>query len=282
MSKTIGSRISKIILTIIVALVVLLLLAEFGLRWTISKQLKDSVGSNSTGQEASISFGPTPLLFSAITHNVPHVNIESPSTVNIKHPGDANAVPEVTGTPQSFINVNSLNISDPDNPVAGSLSLRTTLADDYLLAVLQKSIAENQKHQTAPTEGTGNDLGALAGAFLQQLIQITGITSNPADGTVKVDITGGAANLTLKPEAIDGHLSFTATNASLLGVELPSAVSDALTQGLRDQANAMTGNLTIKSVEVVEHGITIEVAGENVNLNELSKEKGQQPVVPAR
>lgn len=282
MSKTIGSRISKIILTIIVALVVLLLLAEFGLRWTISKQLKDSVGSNSTGQEASISFGPTPLLFSAITQNVPHVNIESPSTVNIKHPGDANAVPEVTGTPQSFINVNSLNISDPDNPVAGSLSLRTTLADDYLLAVLQKSIAENQKHQAAPTEGEGNDLGALAGAFLQQLIQVTGITSNPADGTVKVDITGGAANLTLKPEAIDGRLSFTATNASLLGVELPSTVSDALTQGLRDQANTMTGSLTIKSVEVVEHGITIEVAGENVNLNELSTEKGQQSVVPVR
>ncbi|MBL4943558.1 LmeA family phospholipid-binding protein [Corynebacterium ulcerans] len=282
MSKTIGSRISKIILTIIVALVVLLLLAEFGLRWTISKQLKDSVGSNSTGQEASISFGPTPLLFSAITHNVPHVNIESPSTVNIKHPGDANAVPEVTGTPQSFINVNSLNISDPDNPVAGSLSLRTTLADDYLLAVLQKSIAENQKQQAAPVEGEGNDLGALAGAFLQQLIQVTGITSNPADGTVKVDITGGTANLTLKPEAIDGRLSFTATNASLLGVELPSTVSDALTQGLRDQANTMTGNLTIKSVEVVEHGITIEVAGENVNLNELSTEKGQQPVVPVR
>lgn len=44
----------------------------------------------------------------------------------------------------------------------------------------------------------------------------------------------------------------------------------------------MTGNLTIKSVEVVEHGITIEVAGENVNLNELSAEKGQQPVVPVR
>ncbi|MBH5299998.1 DUF2993 domain-containing protein [Corynebacterium silvaticum] len=277
MSKTIGSRISKLILTIIIALLVLLLLAEFGLRWTVSKQLKDAVGSNSTGQEASISFGPTPLLFSAVTRNVPHVTIDSPSTVSIKHPGDANAVPEVTGTPQSFINVDSLNIADPDNPVAGSLSLRTTLTDDYLLAVLQKSIAENQTRQPAPAEGTGNDLGALAGAFLQQLIQVTGITSNPTDGTVKVDITGGAANLTLKPEAIDGRLSFTATNASLLGVELPSTVSDALTKGLRDQASAMAGNLMIKSVEVVDHGVKIEVVGDNINLNELGKEKTSSP-----
>lgn len=282
MSKTIGSRISKLILTIIVVLMVLLLLAEFGVRWSISKQLKDAVGSNSTGQEASISFGPTPLLFSAVTQNVPSVTIESPSTVNIKHPGGANAVPEVTGTPQAFINVDSLNISDPDNPVAASLSLRTTLADDYLLAVLQKSIAENQTHQPAPTEGKDNELGALAGTFLQQLIQVTGITSNPADGTVKVDITGGAAKLTLKPEAVDGRLSFTATNASFLGVELPSTVSDALTKGLRDQASTMAGNLKIKSVKVVEHGVTIEVDGENVNLNELGKEKDQQPVAPTR
>lgn len=178
--------------------------------------------------------------------------------------------------------MDSLNISDPDNPVAGSLSLRTTLADDYLLAVLQKSIAENQTHQPAPTEGKDNELGTLAGTFLQQLIQVTGITSNPADGTVKVDITGGAAKLTLKPEAVDGRLSFTATNASFLGVELPSTVSDALTKGLRDQASTMAGNLKIKSVKVVEHGVTIEVDGENVNLNELGKEKDQQPVAPTR
>lgn len=99
---------------------------------------------------------------------------------------------------------------------------------------------------------------------------------------MKVDITGGAAKLTLKPEAVDGRLSFTATNASFLGVELPSTVSDALTKGLRDQASTMAGNLKIKSVKVVEHGVTIEVDGENVNLNELGKEKDQQPVAPTR
>ena len=214
------SKLGKTLLGIIVGVIVLLLVAEFGLRWYIGKQLGDQMQASSTGEKASVSFGASPLLLGMATGKIPEVTVDSPSTVTITA-GTAGEAPTITGQPESHVTMKDLDFAANDNATAGSVDMVTTMTDEYLLAVVQRQMAENNSGATGTTlnGATGDqlDLGALAGQLIQQLVTVTGITSDPANGTVDVQITNGAAALTLRPQAQDGKLTFTAENASIFG-----------------------------------------------------------------
>lgn len=67
-AKSKKSALPKVLLTIVVILLLLVLVAEFGLRFMIGKQLKDEFQAQASSQgisateEPSISFGASPLL----------------------------------------------------------------------------------------------------------------------------------------------------------------------------------------------------------------------------
>ncbi|WP_051645554.1 DUF2993 domain-containing protein [Corynebacterium vitaeruminis] len=266
------SKLGKTLLGIIVGVIVLLLVAEFGLRWYIGKQLGDQMQASSTGEKASVSFGASPLLLGMATGKIPEVTVDSPSTVTITA-GTAGEAPTITGQPESHVTMKDLDFAANDNATAGSVDMVTTMTDEYLLAVVQRQMAENNSGATGTTlnGATGDqlDLGALAGQLIQQLVTVTGITSDPANGTVDVQITNGAAALTLRPQAQDGKLTFTAENASLFGVSLPTEVSDALTQGFSQKLQEIGPGLSLSDVTVVDGGVQIHVVGTNVPLSSL-------------
>ncbi|WP_276650784.1 LmeA family phospholipid-binding protein [Corynebacterium vitaeruminis] len=266
------SKLGKTLLGIIVGVIVLLLVAEFGLRWYIGKQLGDQMQASSTGEKASVSFGASPLLLGMATGKIPEVTVDSPSTVTITA-GTAGEAPTITGQPESHVTMKDLDFAANDNATAGSVDMVTTMTDEYLLAVVQRQMAENNSGATGTTlnGATGDqlDLGALAGQLIQQLVTVTGITSDPANGTVDVQITNGAAALTLRPQAQDGKLTFTAENASIFGVSLPTEVSDALTQGFSQKLQEIGPGLSLADVTVVDGGVKIHVVGTNVPLSSL-------------
>lgn len=266
------SKLGKTLLGIIVGVIVLLLVAEFGLRWYIGKQLGDQMQASSTGEKASVSFGASPLLLGMATGKIPEVTVDSPSTVTITA-GTAGEAPTITGQPESHVTMKDLDFAANDNATAGSVDMVTTMTDEYLLAVVQRQMAENNSGATGTTlnGATGDqlDLGALAGQLIQQLVTVTGITSDPANGTVDVQITNGAAALTLRPQAQDGKLTFTAKNASIFGVSLPTEVSDALTQGFSQKLQEIGPGLSLADVTVVDGGVKIHVVGTNVPLSSL-------------
>ena len=84
-----------------------------------------------------------------------------------------------------------------------------------------------------------------------------------------MQITNGAAALTLRPQAQDGKLTFTAENASIFGVSLPTEVSDALTQGFSQKLQEIGPGLSLADVTVVDGGVKIHVVGTNVPLSSL-------------
>lgn len=266
------SKLGKTLLGIIVGVIVLLLVAEFGLRWYIGKQLGDQMQASSTGEKASVSFGASPLLLGMATGKIPEVTVDSPSTVTITA-STAGEAPTITGQPESHVTMKDLDFAANDNATAGSVDMVTTMTDEYLLAVVQRQMAENNSGATGTTlnGATGDqlDLGALAGQLIQQLVTVTGITSDPANGTVDLQITNGAAALTLRPQAQDGKLTFTAENASIFGVSLPTEVSDALTQGFSQKLQEIGPGLSLADVTVVDGGVKIHVVGTNVPLSSL-------------
>ncbi len=261
----------KILLGVLVAILLIVLVAEFGLRWFIGQQLRDSFNQQAeesgvtVEEEPTISFGPTPLVFSILGGSINEVNVTTPSTLEITYPGGDSALPEITGQPAAVIDIDDLSISDPDNPVAGTLTTTTEVPEEFLLAIIQRQMAEQQ-----------GDASGAAG-FLQELVTITDITANVEESALDVEFTGGAAVLTLQPVPVDGQLTFEATNASLFGFDLPAQVADGITQALQDGVSEQVGQLGVEQFEVIDGGVRIRVVGENVNLNNLTGQGGQIP-----
>lgn len=260
MSRSTTSVIWKVIVGFLVAVLVLLLLAEFGLRWFIGNELRSGFRENAEQsgvvleEDPTIGFGATPLVFAAVSGNIPEVEMTTPSTLVVNRQGE---IPEISGAPAANITLSDLNISDPQNPIAENMVTTTEASEDFLLATVQRSMAEQ----------SGEGMG---GQLVQELIQITDIRSNIADGTLDVEFTNGAAHLNLRPVPTDGQLSFEATGASLFGFTMPEEVTRVITNSLQQGLAEESADLSIDAFEIIDGGVRIQVSGTNVNLSDVA------------
>ncbi|AKK07759.1 DUF2993 domain-containing protein [Corynebacterium testudinoris] len=259
-----SSLVWKFLVGILVAILVVLLVAEFGLRWFIGNQLRDGFREDAQAngvavtEDPSISFGATPLVFSVLTGNVKSVDIDTPSTLEILH---QDALPEIKGQPAAHLSLTDLSISDPNNPVAASLRAVSEVPDDYLLATVQISMAEQM-------DSGDTNVGAQ---LMQQLIKVTDITSNPSENTIDVEFTDGAAQLRLRPVPQDGALSFEAMGATLFGFDLPEQVTTMITDSLKQSLSEATSEgMRLDNVEVLDNAVRLTLTGNNVRLSEVS------------
>ncbi|WP_347304797.1 DUF2993 domain-containing protein [Corynebacterium sp. SA-MJD20WY100] len=248
--NSVGARVWRVVLIVLVALLVLALLVEFGLRWFMSSQMTKQFDEQGA-EGASVSFGATPLLFGLARGEVSEMNMDTPSTLMIDKEAKT-----IEGQPATKIHMEGMTMSQ--DPVARSLQTTTTLPTDYLLVTLQNQIAER----------SGQDM-------LGDIV-MTNLTTNDAEDVVDVEFAGGLFTLTLKPEARDGALAFEATGSKLLAWDLPEEVthqiSDALSEGLKNQVAGDT--MRIDRVDVGAGDITIDISGENVKLNEMGEQFG--------
>ncbi|KXU19110.1 hypothetical protein HMPREF3155_02510 [Corynebacterium sp. HMSC06D04] len=240
----------KILIGVLVAFLVLILLAEFGLRWFMGNQMKDQFAQAAKDQgiesqeDPNISFGTTPILLGLFGGKLSEMNMETPSTLQIDGT-------EIKGQPATNVHIEDMTLSD--DPVAGSLRASTKVPDDYLLATFQKGIADE-----SGSEQVGN-------------LVVTNITANDAENLLDVEFAGGLANLALEPKAQDGNLSITAKNASLLGFDLPKeatdAISTALQKGMKDQF--IGEGLSVDEVDVADGELNLTITGQDVPMSEL-------------
>ena len=237
--KSGGSLAWKIVVGVLVALLIIILIAEFGLRWFISNQMTEEF-KNSAKEEGieatedpSVSFGGSPLLFGLMRGSISQMDMTTPSTLQIEGS-------QIKGQPASEIHVEDMS-TDADNPVAGSLRATTTVPDDYLLASFQKGISDQSGSDTI-----GN-------------MVVTEITANDQSDELEVKFGGGLASLSLKPTARDGKLEINATEAAIFGLSLPeqatSSISEALQEGMSDELIAK--DLQVESVDVGDGKLTL-------------------------
>lgn len=248
---------TKTILKLFIGLLALVLIAEFYARVYISHQLsKDDM------QAVSVSFGAQPLIPGLVTKKISHLKIDSPDTVHITH-DDTGKVQEITGQPATTITIDGLSLTDPDNPTAEHITVASLITSDYILADVQKTLAENTSTQQAES------IEELAANVINNIVQVTAITPTARTGSFDVEISSGAAILTFRPEAVDGTLQLTATNAHLFGFELPDSVVEMISKAFQQGTNGYVQNLHIDTVIVTDTGFGLTASGNNVKLSEL-------------
>ena len=169
---------------------------------------------------------------------------------------DSNAI---VGNPPATINATGF-ILDSEDPSADELTLSTEVPKALVRDMLQKEL--------------GNALEeSNEGRFAEynEILTVSDVETNPADGTFNITFSNGAFGVELRPEIVDNQLSFTAVSTQILGRNLPDffseAVSAALESGINDQ---VAGPLEFREFSVIDNGFKIVVYGNNVRLNELA------------
>lgn len=236
----------KIALSIVAAVLLLFAIAEVGIRAFVAHEV-----TSQAPEGTSVSFGPSPVTIGLLGGKFPHMKVDQQSSLVVN--GD-----DVQGTPASVVEMDNIRIADGD-PVADSLHLTTELPNDFVRAMLNNQLKQQ-----------------LGDNFLANLITVSDVTSNPDAETFTITFTAGAAGIELHPEMRDGHLAFDARSTELFGFDLPDevaqAISDAMSQGVEDEA---TEGMRVEDFTVVPGGLKVQVAGENVNFRELQDQQQQ-------
>lgn len=254
-TKSAGSTAWKIIVGILVAVLIIVLIAEFGLRWFTAKQMKDQFHAAAqedgieVSEEPTVSFGSSPLIFGLLGGEVSQLEMHTPSTLQIN--GNV-----ITGQPESTVEMEGMTLTE--DPVARHLVATTVIPEDYLLITFQEAIASE------------------SGVDMLRDVVVTDITANGEEGVLDFQLGGGLATISLQPSAVDGQLQLEATDSTLFGVSLPEqatqSISEGLSKGMQDQ---FTGDLSIEDITINDGTVSIRMAGDNVNFNELSQQMGQ-------
>lgn len=249
-----ASTVFRVLAIIALVLLVLIIVAEIGLRMFIASQVRagfQEQASTEVTEEPEVSFGTSPLVFGLLGGQLNEISVNTPSTLVID--GD-----NVEGQPAADIQLEGMELTG--DMVSDQVTTTTELPDDFLLATMRTQIAENRP--------------ADAGPFAEYLT-VTDITSNAAASTVDVEFVEGLAALTLTPEERDGELVFTASNARVIGIDLPEQATNEITRAL--QAGMAEGSLAgedmrFENVEVLDGALRMTLVGENVSLKEMANE----------
>ena len=248
----------KVILGILAAIVVLLIVAEAGIRMFMANQISSGVIQSEESAaiaqaEPEVSFGTTPVVFGLLGGQLPHMTVTTPSTLVVN--GD-----QIAGAPASTIELNNVEVTAGD-PIAETFRLSTELPNEFVRAMLNQQLEEQM----------GQD------SFLSSLITVSDVSSNPEQGTFTITFTSGVAGIELRPVQTEGQLAFEATSTQLFGVELPQGVAESLTEamstGLQED---VTGGMRVENFTVIPGGLRVTMAGEHVNFAELAQMQQNQ------
>lgn len=256
----------KILIALVVILVLLAAVAEFGVRAyaknTVVDEIRSSAQKNGTelSEDPSVSFGTSPLLLGLVQGKIPSFDATIPSSLDVTYEDSDQSRPVVSGQPEMAINAKNMS-TDTGDPTAGEITVDTTLPPEFLLAEIQKS-------QAQATDGDGGD-GGDGGGLLEGLIEVTGVQMNTADNTMDMEITGGLATLSMTPVVEEGALNFRVENLQILGMDLPESMVKSLTDSLQETVNDVEG-LQIQSADITEDGLSVQLHGTDVSLDEVS------------
>lgn len=170
-TKSAGSTAWKIIVGTLVAVLIIVLIAEFGLRWFTAKQMKDQFHAAAqedgieVSEEPTVSFGSSPLIFGLLGGEVSQLEMHTPSTLQIN--GNV-----ITGQPESTVEMEGMTLTE--DPVARHLVATTVIPEDYLLITFQEAIASE------------------SGVDMLRDVVVTDITANGEEGVLDFQLGGGS------------------------------------------------------------------------------------------
>lgn len=253
----------KVLIGLLLVIVLLVALAEFGVRWFLKDQIKTSFKEQqqesgvSKSVDPEVSLGASPVLLGMLQGKIPQMEIDLPSTLDITYEGQDKSKPKVSGDPAIHMEMRDMKMDgdNPDSAVVGDLSLRTTIPKEMLLAQAAKGAREGSDESDNPLSG---------------FIQLTDVAPNPDKQTLTFELTGGLATFEMKPVVEDGKMKMDMDSASVLGINLPDSFSQQMETQMEDTVPAdIGGGLEFDSVNVTDQGLDVSLHGTDVDLSEL-------------
>lgn len=251
----------KVLIGFLLVIVLLLLLAEFGLRWFMKDQIQTAFREQqqesgiSEPVDPKISLGASPVLLGIMQGKISQMTVDIPSTLDITYEGQDKSKPKVTGEPEIHLELRDMQMDtdNPDDSVVGDLRLRTVITKEMLLA---------QASESANEGGGDNPLSGF--------LQITDVRPNPDKQTLSFELTGGLATFEVKPVIQDGKMKMEMENVSLLGMDLPDSFTQDMESQLEDSIPAdVQGGMDFESINVTDEGMEVHMHGTDVNFSEL-------------
>lgn len=90
---------------------------------------------------------------------------------------------------------------------------------------------------------------------------VTGVQSNPSDGTLTFAVLGGIAGLKVKPHVVGDKIEVTTEAASLLGFGLPTDLVEGIVDVMAESLQSYPMGLKPTKVEVTNDGLHVTLAG---------------------
>ena len=261
----------KVLLAVLLVFVLLIALAEFGMRAYMKNQIVSGLEENAASQnvemasDPQVSFGASPVLAALFTKTLGELDMTIPSSLDISYEDNDESRPVVKGNPEIHFLGKDIEIQEQGKQmIVGDLTATTSIPAAFMLAQVKKSMNEKQ------AQDSGN--------FLQNLITITDIQPSPDNQTLDVEITQGLATMSMKPTIEDGQLKLEVDGAKIAGMDMPESIVNTLRESLADQSMAgELSGLEFKSVQVTDSGMNVELKGQNVDMSQMAKSIEDSP-----
>ncbi|AZA14501.1 LmeA family phospholipid-binding protein [Corynebacterium choanae] len=270
MKRSTSSIVWTVLLVIVLLLIGGVVAGEFIARNAVTNQVKQqfyaqqpAIAGGEQAPEPTVELSNTPLLWSLVTKELPHLAITTPETLAITYPDGEDGLPQIAGLPASQVTIDDLDLHNMNDPVAGHITVTTAVPDSMLLAQAKQEM-EAQYRQA----GDG-----LAGKLLRKVVRVTDVDGNPQTETLDIVFTDGAATLGLRPVVAQGQLTFVADKARLLGFDIPAQITDALTETMAQQAAGFSvDGLRFQAVDVTDDAMQLTLEGSNIPLRSINAE----------
>ncbi|NMO00776.1 DUF2993 domain-containing protein [Gordonia sp. TBRC 11910] len=248
--KAPGRRhLGKIIGLVSVVVVLLLVIGLVSFELYSRHKVKDCIAqgvTSVTGSQVDVSLSAKPLLLQALSGDIPFIQVDTKDAAN--------------ASSKLHLRLDDLT-GDSTGSKVGSIRGNGSLSFDR---ILELSKGQSTSTTTSGDSGTSSSNGA-----------ISKIAGNSADGTITIDSSFVVAifpipvSVTVKPQVVDGKITFPVTSATAAVFGIPSQYA----QGIVDQMSksmfsAMFDVVKFSSIKVTDTGVDFVVAGDNVALKQ--------------
>ncbi|MEU9244180.1 LmeA family phospholipid-binding protein [Streptomyces sp. NPDC048385] len=229
-----AGRAARAALGVALALVVLCASGEAVVRRTVAERVTAALGGR-LGGSPDVSLGARPALLTLLDGTLPTVTVA----------GRANAA-GFTGIP--------------------------------VTAVLSGAVVDRSRH-TAEVSGSRVTAEVSTAAVTRRLAStagqggaaVSGVTAEPASGTLELAVRGGLATVRVRPAVHDSRLSLSVVDGEVLGSAAPAALLDRVrsrvdslaASGRREGRDGAVGalGLRLKDVTVTDEGLRLVLTG---------------------
>lgn len=235
------SRLTALLVVVAVAAVTVLAVgvgAEFYARHKISSCLADAI-DDEVGGPVEVGFGATPILFSALSHELGRLDVGS-DAMDLRSPG---------GTVLSGIALDSRfsSITLPRDHTPGSVGSSTATV-------------------TWPTAAMEQTAQSLPFGFA-----VTDVRADRSTDEITVEFLEGLGAVSMRPQITGEAITLTATDVQALGFGLPPDFAQQVIDLFTGQLAEYPLGLRPRSAEVTADGLRIELRGDRAEIDPDSR-----------